>query len=214
MKAFLLASALAAGSLLTGPAIAGDMMITTMGTILSGSDPTDLFGAGSNLAGDSYSLVVDYNALGVAYFTNGLGTSASDIGDPIVGYVTATVNGTSLTTDLDFNTSATLIEDLSDLYAANNGTDPSGDYASVTQEVSAASNFVPFADLQTDFFYALQSGDFGQDTYFYQNAADTQSASFIGTPTSIELVVPEPDTWALMASGLLGLGLLVRRRRA
>jgi hypothetical protein len=135
-------------------------------------------------------------------------------GDPITGFVTATVDGTSITTDLLDSTSATLIENLNSLSASNSGFDAANDFADVSQGIGSPNDFVPFADLQTDFFYALQPGDTGLDTYSFSNAANTDSVSFAGAPASVELLVPEPETWALMASGLLGLGLLMRRRRA
>ena len=211
-KALLVAATLAACALAAGAADAANITIITMGTITSGSDASDLFGAGANLAGDPYTLVVEYDALGASYFTDG--SFGSDIGDPITGSVTATIDGTAFTSALLTDTSASLIEDLTDVFSGNSGNDAAGDFTDVSQNVSSANSFVPVADLQTDFFYAVQPGDSGLDSYLFTNAADTETVSFTGAPDSVEQLVPEPETWALMATGLLGLGMLARRRRA
>jgi len=216
-KALLVASTLAAGALMAGPAGASSVSIITNGTIGTGSDPTGVLGqgVGATLNNDSYSMLVEFDGLGPNYFTNGSGTSAMDLADPLTGFVTVSVNGgTPFTSDITTSLGAFLAEDLFDLSDSNSGTDAAGDFTSVSQDVAGASAFVPYADLQTAFSYALQNGDFGLDSYLYTDAAADPSTFFTGTPTSIELLVPEPDTWALLATGLLGLGLLVRRRRA
>ena len=213
-KAMLLASTLAACGMIAGQADAAALVITTSGVISSGSDPTDLLGAGTDLTGDSYSLTVKYDDLGPSYFTDGSGTFASDIGDPLTGYVVVTVDHHSLFTALQVGTSASLVEDLYDLFATNNGNDAAGNFADVSQNLQCASTCVPYADLQTKFSYTLQPGDLGVDTYSFTNAGGTATVSFTGASTSLSMLVPEPTSWVLLGSGLLGLGLVVRRRPA
>jgi hypothetical protein len=208
----LVASTLAAGGLAATAADAANITVITSGTITVGSETANLFGAGPSLVGDSYSLTVEYDGLGGNYFTTGI--FGSDVGDPITGFVTATVNGSSVTTDITNVTSASLVEDLNDLFAANSGFDAAGDLTNVSQEINSANGFVPLADLQTDFQYALQPGDTGLDTYVFAAAGGIATAGFSGVPTSVEFLVPEPNSWAMLASGMLGLGFLVRRRRA
>jgi hypothetical protein len=214
LRGLLLAGACATAGLLAAPANAQNLMITTTGTIAAGgTDPSNIFGAGANLGGDSYTMLVEYDALGAFY--DPTGTVATDIGDQLTGYVTVSINGgPAVTTDFLTNTQPTLAEDQFSFYDTNAGNDAAGDDILVSQDVVAGNPFVPTPDLMTDFEYALQSGDLGQDIYYFQNLGDTVSASFTGTTTSIELQVPEPESWLLMATGLLGLGLLVRRSRA
>ena len=178
---------LAAGSLVGAqrPATPGKLLITTTGIISSGTDSAGLFGAGIRLAGQSYTLTILYDAPGPSYFARAAGTFASDIGDPIQGFVTATVNGDSITAPLANLTSATLVEDLYHFYAANSGMDAPGNFASVSQDVECVNTCVRYADLLTRFFYTLQSGDLGVDTYTFTNAAGTQTVSFVGAPASI-----------------------------
>jgi len=184
-KALLLAFTVAIASLLAGPDFRGKLRITTTGIISSGTDPAGIFGAGPNLAGQSYTLTVLFDALGPSYFTGASATFASDIGDPIQGFVTATVSGASITAPLVNSTSATLAEDLYHFYAANSGMDAPGNFASVSQDVECAGNCVSYADLRTRLFHMLQSGDVGVDTFTFTNAAGTATVSFVGTPADI-----------------------------
>jgi hypothetical protein len=217
INALLLTGVLAIGGLMAAPAKAANLQITTTGTITAGTDPINLFGTNvTSLVGDSYTLTLLLFGPGPAYFTDGSGTYASDNSDPLTGYVTATVDGTSATTQLLNMTSADLTEDQYDLFASNSGLDGANNYANVSQELSCSSQCVPYADLLTSFSYTLQPGDIGSDSYTFELPGNPggDTVTFTGASTSINYAVPEPGSLALLASGLLGLGMLVHRRRA
>ena len=219
VNALLLIGTLAMGGLVAAPAKA-TVQITTTGTISSGTDPINLFGTNSTgpngLAGDSYTLSVVLAGPGPAYFTDGNGTYASDNSDPLTGYVTATVNGHSVTTQLVNGTDADLTEDLYDLSASASGLDGSNQYTNVSQELGCTSQCVPYADLLTSFSYTIQPLDVAADSYTFELSGNPfgDTVTFAGTPTSLTYSVPEPGSLALVAGGLLGLGMLARRRRS
>ena len=200
-------------ALSSGDAIASPFTVTTTGVVTSGSDPANLIGAGSGLVGSTYTLSVAYAGLGSGYFTDGSGQFAIDSGDTIPGAIRLTIGGTTLTTILSANTATTLIQDSSDLSASNAGNDAAGNFAYVLQNLSAFSQVIPFADLQSGFSYRLTGLDTGVDSYSFSNAANIATASFSGTESSISFAVPEPATWSILGLGLLGLA-IVRRRRA
>ena len=226
-KPLLLASVLLSGGLAVQPANAAptNMVITTAGTITSGSETGGLFGlpsATTSLVGDSYTLAVDYSSLGPNYFSVP-GAFASDVENSpgTTGYVTLTLNGQSVTTPLTNSLGSSLFEDGFGLNASNVGYDgspASGAYVSVSQFLSCTSTCVPNPDLLARFSYILGSFDIGTDLYTLQGAgfpaASAPVVSFDGTPTSFDLSVPEPASWVVLATGLLGLGTLGRRRRA
>jgi hypothetical protein len=222
-KAVLLVGTLLSGGLVGGPADAS-LQITTTGTITSGTETGGLFGlpdATTNLTG-SYILTVNYANLGPGYFTTGTGTFASDteILPGIVGSVTATVNGVSVTTPLTNSLAALLSESQFGLSASNEGYDgsiSSGAYVNASQDLSCSSTCVSNANLMTPFSYILGILDSGTDSYTFDGAgfpgAGVPTATFQGTETSLSLAVPEPASWMVLAAGLLGLGMQVRRHR-
>jgi hypothetical protein len=223
-KALLLASTLLSGGLAAGPADAF-LMITTTGTITSGSETGGLFGLSTgptSLAGDSYTLIVNFDSLGPNYFTTGDGTFAQDNESfpGLTGYVTAIVNGHSLTTQLTNSLGSLLIEDMFDFGASNqgfNGASSTGAFVNVSQSLSCGGPCVPYADLMQAFSYLLGSDDFGTDLFTFEGggfpAPGTPTANFVGTEASFAFI-PEPPSWVLLATGLLALGTMVRRRRA
>lgn len=223
-KALLLASALLGGGLAAGPADAS-LTITTTGTITSGSETGGLFGlpvSMTSLVGDSYTLVVHYNYLGPNYLSNGDGSGAQDFESlpGLTGFVTAVVNGVPLTTALTNSLATTLLEDNFNFFGSNqgyNGPSATGDFVDVTQILSCTA-CIPYADLQAPVNYVLVPPfDFSSDQYMFQGGGfptgSPPTANFFGTATSFSLV-PEPPSWLLLATALLGLSMLVRHRQA
>jgi hypothetical protein len=225
LKALLLGVTLLGGGLAGLPAGASPQTVTT-GIITAGSETGGLFGlpnGTTSLVGQSYTLILNFSTLGPNYFTTGDGSFAIDIENSpgTTGFVTAIINGQSLTTPLTNSLGSSLIQDMFSFFAANqgfNGASSTGAFVNASQNLSCGNTCIPFADLKAPFSYALVPlVDFGTDLYTFQGAGfpdpGTPTANFTGTEARFAFV-PEPAPWVLMATGLLALGMLGRRRRA
>jgi polygalacturonase len=189
----LLVSALLGGSLAAQAADA-DRLITTTGTITSGSETGGLFGlptATTSLVGYSYTLIVNLGPNQTADENSG---QDSEHSRGRAGYVTAIVNGQRLTTPLKSSLGSALIADFFGTFASDAGFDgdPSaGAFVDVFQSLSCNSPCAPHANSHEVFSYALGSSDFGMDSYTFEGggfpAASAPTASFVGTPASFAL---------------------------
>jgi hypothetical protein len=190
----LLVSALLGGGIAAQSADA-DWLITTTGTITSGSETGGLFGlpaATTSLVGDSYTLIVN---LGPNHFADGSFGRDFENSTGRTGYVTAIVNGQSLTTPLTSSLGSALIADFFDTFASDAGFDGdpgTGAFVDVFQNLSCSSPCGPHANLHGAFSHTLGSGDFGMDGYTFEGAgfpaASAPIASFVGTQTSFAFV--------------------------
>jgi hypothetical protein len=214
LGACLFGSAIALVILPAKTAQAAPFTITTTGLITAGTDPGNILGLGANLTGDSYSLAITYGGPGPNYFTDGSGGFAQDFGDAIASSVIVRVGSSTLSTVIVSNATPSLSEDTSDIIDSTSGNDATGNFVFASQDVGAATTFVPYADLQTPVSYLLGTADSGIDSYSFSNAANTETISFSGVTSQISLKIPEPASLALMGVGFLALVALRRRSHA
>ena len=197
--------------------------VTFNGTIEQGFDNSGVFGvAGTNLRGLSFSQTVSIDTAPPAWTVQ----NGSPIHQDISGYGprftdTVTVNGHSVT----FQVAATsygrqfLFDEFSTrhtgadyLYSDQRGmTGPgNGDTLRAFQYANSYNTgFVP----GLDFNQSISHAGSGLTTWSEFVITGQNHANFFGNANSVAVnAVPEPETYAMMVVGLLGLGWAVRRK--
>lgn len=211
MKTALLAGVVAAACA-AGPAHAA-YILTTTGTVDSGTDTLGLFGApGGSLAGDAYSLSVAY---GINYPTSTTPT-LQQVSGAVAGPVSVTVNGITAVIPVSSSLGALLqaFNNVfsSELFGLQSGTDDAtGQFVSTSQEVFSSTPDVT-GPLLTASRYDTQAGDFASVSFCTSIGFDSTSFSAAASTVSLA-VVPEPASVAPMAAGLIGLLCLMAARR-
>ena len=198
--------------------------VTMQGIINNGSDTSGVFGtAGQDLSGLSFTQSI--TAITDTYqwrSRDGGGTYTNMYYQGPAFSDTVTVNGKSVTFNIEINTSGSqsIADSLSKGvpgdrdYINNTESGDTGNGASLfayNYVLSYASSFVPSIDFGQTLSQDISAASFTKGSYF--SISGNQSASFSGTPDFLALnasTVPEPATFMLL--GLGALGLLSHRR--
>ena len=182
----------------------------------AGLDAGNLFGLGTNLDGDSYTLTVIYSPTGSNYVSTG--TSAFDIGETTApATVAVTINGVTLTKVLTNGISSSLSESSDPTFGITSltgnllGNAADGSFSDASQSILSSANFIGDPDLLQSFSYTLGVGDSGTDDVSITDGNGGAILDFEGTTQTVSVSVPEPASLGLLAIPLMGLTFLRRR---
>jgi hypothetical protein len=180
--------------------------------LLSGSMFADtmIFWGPNDGSGDNFGFLQSLNGVAISigggtpydFFNTGAYTPGSVLGGPVAvffdDFSTVTINGTQY--ELDFNGPGTLF--VSTITLPTNGQNFT---AKVTLNFTAPGIY--FTPAGVEKMLNINGTESGEIPFAFFNGA-YYAGEFTGSPN----VVPEPSTWTLMGSGLIGMWGLARKR--
>jgi len=212
-----------------GQAQAEIVNVTYTGTVADGTNSGGVFGAQSNLTGDSFVLkfVFDLSTPGAQTYSNysfagsiingadgGRGTGFTSPGLS----VSLTINGITQSFVPTTNAQIFGVKEVNDSYQLHIGSGYNAETGTSGVVQASVMNFQSLVPLTIDkpFTYTVQPGDLTANEFDFGNNSGSAGGefTFVNVTETIPGAVPEPSTWTLMLLGFAGIGFMAYRRKS